>query len=301
MVSWLIDMSVQRKQQRKWRKKTQNSVPTDYRRWAQSHTAMLISGGNDAKLFTYPANSFLSFHPHDVCPAPERPYIQLAQSGIQGGIMMMTQHCSWVDVWKVYTTDSTAMPMMSGNVLENGSTILGKRKWEGESDSDSLFEEPLSNGHGPAEEEGSRACIKYSNGHVAKRSIVNGQVKEVGKSQGTPPAHLARIKCKSADHIICSAISSDGRLIAFSDSQRPRLYEVHQQVTHTDLGDRQMWDIKRRKLPAVLRAAHCMQFSVDSLRLLVAGPHGQISVCKIILRIVLHFLMSKVLAPICAN
>lgn len=84
---------------------------------------------------------------------------------------------------------------------------------------------------------------------------------------------MATIKINSIEHIACSAISGDGRLVAFADSQRPRLYEVDLKMGE---GERELGHIKRRKLPAVLQAAHCMVFSADSSRLLVAGPQGLI-------------------------
>lgn len=39
---------------------------------------MLISAGDDTKLFTYPVKEFTQFSPHDICPAPQRVSIQLA-------------------------------------------------------------------------------------------------------------------------------------------------------------------------------------------------------------------------------
>ena len=69
---------------------------------------MLISGGNDTNFFTYLANGFLSFYYHDVCPAPERLYIQLVhQATIRGGSLMMAQHSTRVDIWKIFTQKST--------------------------------------------------------------------------------------------------------------------------------------------------------------------------------------------------
>lgn len=38
---------------------------------------MLISGGDDTKLFAYSAQEFTKFSPHDICPAPQRVPMQL--------------------------------------------------------------------------------------------------------------------------------------------------------------------------------------------------------------------------------
>ncbi|KAM0040251.1 putative WD repeat-containing protein PCN [Helianthus debilis subsp. tardiflorus] len=38
---------------------------------------MLISAGDDTKLFAYPANEFTKFAPHDISLAPQIPPIQL--------------------------------------------------------------------------------------------------------------------------------------------------------------------------------------------------------------------------------
>lgn len=124
--------------------------------------------------------------------------------------------------------------------------------------------------------------VVYSNGHVpaenGHRKLPENRLgkslgKHFGGSPGSPPALVATIKINSIEHIACSAISGDGRLVAFADSQRPRLYEVDLKMGE---GERELGHIKRRKLPAVLQAAHCMVFSADSSRLLVAGPQGLI-------------------------
>ena len=259
-----------------------SSTPADYRKWAKGQTAMLISGGNDTKLFTYSANGFLSFYPHDVCPAPERPYIQLVhQAAIQGGSLMMAQHSTRVDIWKIFTQNSADLHPGNGNLYGNGPSLLGKRKWEGGSDSETQLEKVSSNGHASVGGRitASKALVPQNGTPGSKwsgHSLVHGYGcgEDLGRSQGTPPALLASIKCKSAEHISSSSISGNGRLVAFSDCQRPRLYELKQPVETVDGTERKMFNIKRRKLPAVLQAVHCMVFSADSTRLLLAGSQG---------------------------
>lgn len=267
-----------KKAKRKRTKEKPNSGPNDHRKWARARTAMLISGGNDAKLFTYPANGFLSFHPHDVCPCPERPFIQLANQSVLAGTLLMAQHSTKVEIWKIHSKDlHSGSPYASP--YENGHSVLGKRKWEGDSDDDSSVAEPMSNGHSNPDTE-SKALVVHSNGHAPSPSPSPPPTQRKlpvlsnrGKSPGTPPALLATIKISSIEHIVCSAISSDGCLVAFADSQRPRLYELEPKMTNT--GESTI-HIRRKKLPAVLHAAHCMVFSADSSRLIVAAPQGLI-------------------------
>lgn len=258
-------------------KEKSNLGPNDHRKWARPRTAMLISGGNDAKLFTYPAKGFLSFHPHDVCLSPERPFIQLAkQSALDGETLLMAQHSNRVDIWKIHGKDSTVSQSANGSNSANGHSVLGKRKWVGDSDDDSSISERKSNGHSSGHSE-SKALVIHSNGHAPthnrqKKLHVERPGKYFGRSPGTPPALLATIKINSSEHIVCSAISGDGHLVAFADSQRPRLYELEPKMG----GERGSFHIRRKKLPAVLQAAHCMVFSADSSRLLIAGPQGLI-------------------------
>ncbi|CAM6020208.1 unnamed protein product [Sphagnum balticum] len=209
----IIDGDLPVQKRRKQLQKSEHRKQTDYRKWALSQTGMLISGGNDAKLFTYPANSFLSFHPHDICPAPERPFIQLAhRSPLQGGTLMMAQHPTWVDVWKINSNESAL--------------------------------------------------------NMDNRSMLKAQ----------PLILLARIKCKSSGHITCSAISGNGCLVALSDCQRPRLYQLEHDFTNNSVSEDKMRRISKKKLPPVLQATHCMLFSADSTRLLLVAPQLSVSV-----------------------
>ncbi|XP_024356552.1 WD repeat-containing protein PCN isoform X2 [Physcomitrium patens] len=272
-----MDKSMKEKTKRRRTKENPNSGPNDHRKWARAQTAMLISGGNDAKLFTYPANGFLSFYPHDVCPCPERPFIQLVQqSAINGDILLMAQHPNRVDIWKFHSKASTAMESANRNYYGNGHSVLGKRKWEGESYSGTAGRELMSNGNSNSV---SKAFVPHSNGHA---STQNGQRKPLpdrfgnspgqsyGKAPGTPPALLATIKINSSENIVCSTISGSGDLVAFADSQRPRLYVLERK------GTSDLFQIKRKKLPSILQTVNCMIFSADSSRLIMTGPRGVI-------------------------
>jgi hypothetical protein len=258
------DLPVQKR--RKQILKSEHPKQTDYRKWALSQTGMLISGGNDAKLFTYPANRFLSFHPHDICPAPERPFIQLAhRSPLQGGTLMMAQHPTRVDVWKINSNESALN--MDNRSIHHKQSLLGKRKWE------STDSHHRCNGNGPP---GRDTLIEnYANGH-GHDSEVNHGGNEKGVQRGMLKAQplilLARIKCKSSGHITCSAISGNGCLVALSDCQRPRLYQLEHDFTNSSVSEDKMRRISKKKLPPVLQATHCMLFSADSTRLLLVAP-----------------------------
>ncbi|KAH7423687.1 hypothetical protein KP509_12G068700 [Ceratopteris richardii] len=226
---------------------------------------MLVSGGNDAKLFTYPANAFLAFHAHDICFAPQRTPISLAlRVNLQHGLIMMAQHEHQVEIWKV--TINASNKQVSSTSLVNPSTVEsptlpGKRK--------------MPDGSGPDSKR------RMANGHLTKgksrtEGSCNGQeimcndltvTSSKGRVKGSPPELLARIKCKAAENIICSAISDTGNYIAISDQSRPRLYELEQQCP-TGTSGPNAWCIKKRALPPDIPSAHCMIFCGSSLLLL---------------------------------
>ena len=60
---------------------------------------MLISSGDDTKLFAYPVKQFTQFEPHDICPAPQRVPLQLIHNNaIDGALMMLAQYSGHLDV-----------------------------------------------------------------------------------------------------------------------------------------------------------------------------------------------------------
>ncbi|GER31101.1 transducin family protein / WD-40 repeat family protein [Striga asiatica] len=48
-----------------------------YHKWAHLSVPMLISAGDDTKLYAYSVKEFTKFSPHDICPAPQRMPMQL--------------------------------------------------------------------------------------------------------------------------------------------------------------------------------------------------------------------------------
>uniref|UniRef100_A0A0D6QXE5 Uncharacterized protein n=1 Tax=Araucaria cunninghamii TaxID=56994 RepID=A0A0D6QXE5_ARACU len=224
----------------------------DYRKWAIPGVPMLISGGNDAKLFAYPANRFLDFNPHDICPAPQRVFVQVARKPKIGeGPIMMIQYSSWLDV---------SMTKISTD-LE-----VGKRKSRDFDSEDNVKKQsctlPESVGHQSG---------RYFRDNRRANSLV----------KGTPPTLLATIKCKKSQHIICSAMSESGHLIAFSDRIKPHLYKLKfDSSTGSNVGE-DSWRLKKKSLPEGLSASHSMVFSADSTRLIIACNDGKIHVVDV--------------------
>ncbi|KAL3698853.1 hypothetical protein R1sor_012929 [Riccia sorocarpa] len=253
---------------RKKRRRNRFQTENDYRKWAQPGIPMLISGGNDCKLFTYPAEAFLAFHPHDICNAPQRPEIQLAQLSASGSGVLLAQHSTWIDLWKLSTNRNAISDLEMG--YEFGKEVLGKRKFRDQMNY-VMSSPPKING----------IAEKKS---VREKPVGNGRpsvylTKQVASTKGVAPALLARIKCKAIEHIACSAISANGNFVAFSDRLKPRLFHLEQEEQVpgkvSNRGPRRA--VSKRKLPNTLPAAQCMLFTPDSTRL-VLGSTQQILV-----------------------
>jgi U3 small nucleolar RNA-associated protein 4 len=208
---------------------------------------MLISAGNDAKLFTYPANAFIAFQPHDVCHAPQRTPISLAVKQHDGHIMI-AQHEHEVEVWRIIVNRPN-----STNAEQNKSSwsnCNGKRKSQELPHHNGR--QKIANGHSKDISRGP------GNGHSINKSTNSGYSKCFGKEKGSSPELLARIKCKSAENITCSALSGCGKLVAFSDNSRSRVFELEQQ--NTGPPETKMWGVTKRMLPANIPPAQCMVF-----------------------------------------
>ncbi|MCD9643746.1 hypothetical protein HAX54_031415 [Datura stramonium] len=87
--------------ERKKKRPRSRSKPLDfsYHKWAHLGVPMLISGGDDTKLFAYSAREFTKFSPHDICPAPQRPHIQLAVNTMfNEAALLLIQASYWIDI-----------------------------------------------------------------------------------------------------------------------------------------------------------------------------------------------------------
>lgn len=78
---------------------------------------MLISAGDDTKLFAYSVQEFTKFSPHDICPAPQRLPFQLVRSVFDQTPLLLVQAPYYLDILSVRTK--------SGNFPSNASGPSG--------------------------------------------------------------------------------------------------------------------------------------------------------------------------------
>ncbi|CAN1223347.1 WD repeat-containing protein PCN [Linum perenne] len=98
-----------------------------------------------------------------------------------------------------------------------------------------------------------------------------------GPSKGRANTDLvARIKTKSSRKIICSSISNTGMLFAYSDHVKANLFDLKKHEA-----SKTAWTVTKRELPPKLPYAHCMAFSPDSSRLILAGHNRRIYVVDV--------------------
>ncbi|XP_073525687.1 uncharacterized protein [Phyllobates terribilis] len=89
------------KKEKKFRRKEK---PHDYsyHKWARFGVPMIISAGDDTKLFAYSAKDFLTFSPHDICPAPQRVPLQLVfDPVIHSNPLLLVQGASSIDILSI--------------------------------------------------------------------------------------------------------------------------------------------------------------------------------------------------------
>ena len=83
---------------------------------------MLISGGDDAKLFAYSAREFTQFSPHDICPAPQQPLIKLVNNTVvHGASTMLVQSSGALDVLHVKLNGKEVATQLLARVKSKGS------------------------------------------------------------------------------------------------------------------------------------------------------------------------------------
>nr|XP_043636160.1 WD repeat-containing protein PCN-like [Erigeron canadensis] len=90
---------------------TDKSIDFSYNKWAHTGIPMLISAGDDTKLFAYSANEFTKFAPHDICPAPQRPPVQLVCSTANKfAYLLLVQASHWLDIFTVNVKKDVSGP-----------------------------------------------------------------------------------------------------------------------------------------------------------------------------------------------
>ncbi|KAL7085331.1 hypothetical protein ACP275_14G275900 [Erythranthe tilingii] len=73
-----------------------------YHKWAHLSVPMLISAGDDTKLFAYSVKEFTKFSPHDICPAPQRMPIQLVQKPVINQTpLLLIPSAHWLEILSV--------------------------------------------------------------------------------------------------------------------------------------------------------------------------------------------------------
>ncbi|KAJ8773266.1 hypothetical protein K2173_028443 [Erythroxylum novogranatense] len=103
-------------------------VEFNYHKWAHLGVPMLISAGDDTKLFAYSAKEFTRFSPHDICPAPQRVPIQLVLSTVfEQNSLLLVQASSSLDILCVRIKGGALPVMGSGLSKGHASTDLVAR------------------------------------------------------------------------------------------------------------------------------------------------------------------------------
>ncbi|CAI0474104.1 unnamed protein product [Linum tenue] len=193
-------------------RKRKRQIEFSYHKWAHLGVPMLISGGDDTKMYAYSAKEFSKFSPHDICPAPQRMPIHLVHNTMfNKNSLLLVQASNSLDILSVRSN--------GGNITDG---VPGPSKGRATTDL------------------------------------------------------LARIKTKASRKIICSAISNTGMLFAYSDHIKPNLFELKKHEAH-----RTSWTVSKRQLHSKLPYSHCIIFSSDSSRLILAGHNRRIYVVDV--------------------
>lgn len=101
-----------------------------YHKWAHLGVPMLLSAGDDAKIFAYSATDFKKFDPHDICPAPQRGIVHLALNSVivNGAPIIMAQSSVSLDILSVELGCGTTGISKGGNTT---TTLLARIKARG--------------------------------------------------------------------------------------------------------------------------------------------------------------------------
>uniref|UniRef100_A0A1J3HD33 Cirhin n=1 Tax=Noccaea caerulescens TaxID=107243 RepID=A0A1J3HD33_NOCCA len=93
---------------RKHRKKGK-PVGFTYHKWAHLGVPMLISAGDDAKLFAYSIQEFTKFSPHDICPAPQRVPMQMVHNSVFNQTsLLLVQGISDLDILRLNVSSDSS-------------------------------------------------------------------------------------------------------------------------------------------------------------------------------------------------
>ncbi|OUS49586.1 quinon protein alcohol dehydrogenase-like superfamily [Ostreococcus tauri] len=104
--------------------------------------------------------------------------------------------------------------------------------------------------------------------------------KRADKREGTmklaaAPAHVLRAELAGTRHVLCSAISPNGKMIAVSDVQTLRLFEIQ---SPKDDNDDMTWSITRQDPPAGVTSARLLAFAPDGKHLAAVSHAGAVNI-----------------------
>ncbi|KAL1187589.1 WD repeat-containing protein PCN [Cardamine amara subsp. amara] len=90
-------------------RRKEKPIGFSYHKWAHLGVPMLISAGDDAKIFSYSVQEFTKFPPHDICPASQRVPMQMVHNTVfnQTSLLLVQDSCS-LDILRIHiSTDSS--------------------------------------------------------------------------------------------------------------------------------------------------------------------------------------------------
>uniref|UniRef100_A0A2N9EE06 Uncharacterized protein n=1 Tax=Fagus sylvatica TaxID=28930 RepID=A0A2N9EE06_FAGSY len=208
---------------------SEKPIEFSYHKWAHLGVPMLISAGDDTKLFAYSVKEFSNFPPHDICPAPQRVPIQLVQNTVfNKKPLLLVQASHWLDIACV-RTKCVAFPDMAcgpsgGHAMTD---LLARVKTKA---SRKIICSAISN---------SGAFFAYSD-HV-KPSLFELKMHEVGKSTWTVKKRQLPQKLPFAHSMVFSFDSS--RLMIAGQDRRIYVVDVgSSQLVHTFTPCRELHD-----------------------------------------------------------
>ena len=116
-----------------------------------------------------------------------------------------------VDIWKIHSNDSTVSQSANGSNSGNEHSVLGKRKWEGDSDDDGSVSEPN-------EQRAFKRWFRIKSDDSSQNGLSKHPSEKIGKhfrkSPGTPPAFFLTMKvCPSVGEV-----SRAGRTSAYQSN-----------------------------------------------------------------------------------
>ncbi|XP_042011235.1 WD repeat-containing protein PCN-like [Salvia splendens] len=106
------------------------SKPLDfsYHKWAHLGVPMLMSAGDDTKLFAYSVKEFTKFSPHDICPAPQRMPMQLVLKTLFNQTpLLLAQSANFLDIFCVRLQNGGATDISPSSSAGSARTDLVAR------------------------------------------------------------------------------------------------------------------------------------------------------------------------------